>query len=70
MENRNSGGSMNNWISNQINWNNLKPKKTCLICNINEDYVCFECEDIFVKENYHNYFYNDDCEWELTKEVA
>jgi hypothetical protein len=43
---------MNNWISNQINWNNLKPKKTCLICNINEDYVCFECEDIFVKENY------------------
>jgi hypothetical protein len=19
---------MNNWISNQINWNNLKPKKT------------------------------------------
>ena len=48
---------MNNWISNQINWNNLKPKKTCLICNINEDYVCFECEDIFVKENYPNYFY-------------
>jgi hypothetical protein len=21
-----------------INWNDLKPKKTCLICNINEDY--------------------------------
>jgi hypothetical protein len=61
---------MNNWISNQINWNNLKPKKTCLICNINEDYVCFECEDIFVKKNYPNCYYNDDCQWELTKEVA
>jgi hypothetical protein len=34
--------------------NDLKPKKTCLICNINEDYVCFECEDIFVKKNYPN----------------
>jgi hypothetical protein len=41
-----------------INWNELKPKKDCLICNINEDYVCFECEDIFVKQNYPNYFYN------------
>jgi hypothetical protein len=32
-----------------INWNELKPKKDCLICNINEDYVCFECEDIFIR---------------------
>jgi hypothetical protein len=55
-------------------WYDLKPSDNndgfIYGININEDYVCFECEDIFVKENYPNYFYNDDCEWELTKEVA
>ena len=53
-----------------IKWNELKPKTECSICDIDNDYVCFECESIFIKENYPNYFYNDDCEWELKKEVA
>jgi hypothetical protein len=53
-----------------IKWNELKPKTECSICDIDNDYVCFECESIFIKEKYPNYFYNDDCEWELKKEVA
>jgi hypothetical protein len=56
-----------------IFWNNWKGgnnKMKCLNCDVDNDYVCFECESIFIKENYPNYFYNDDCEWELKKEVA
>ena len=53
-----------------IKWNELKPKTECSICDIDNDYVCFECESIFIKEKYPNYFYNDDCEWKLKKEVA
>lgn len=47
----------------------MKPNKDCKNCNTWSEYICFECEDIFMKENYPNYFYNDDCEWELKKEV-
>jgi hypothetical protein len=50
-----------------IKWNELQPKKECSNCNINNDYVCFECESIFIEEKYPNYFYSDDCEWELKK---
>lgn len=49
----------------KIKWNKLKPKKDCDNCDVWGDYVCFDCETIFVKENYLNYFYNDDCEWEF-----
>lgn len=49
----------------EINWNKLKPKNNCSSCNVWGDYVCFDCEDAFVKQNYPNHFYNDDCEWEL-----
>jgi len=41
------------------------PNKECKNCDTWGEYVCFECEDIFMKENYPNYFYNDDCEWQL-----
>ena len=43
----------------------MKPNKDCINCDVSSDYVCFETEDMFMKENYPNYFYNDDCEWEL-----
>jgi hypothetical protein len=46
-------------------FDNLTPTKDCSNCDVINDYVCFECEDIFMKKNYPNYFYNDDCEWEL-----
>jgi len=50
---------------NSINWNKLTPSKDCKNCDTWSEYICFECEDIFMKKNYPNYFYNDDCEWEL-----
>lgn len=49
----------------QINWSKLKPSKDCYNCNVLNNYVCFECESIFVNENYNNYFYNDNNEWQL-----
>ena len=51
----------------KVDWNKLKPSKVCLNCDIANDYVCFEDEDIFIKKYYPNYFYNDDCKWELKK---
>ena len=53
-----------------IKWNELKSKTECSTCDVDNDYVCFECESIFIKEKYPIYFYNDDCKWELKKEVA
>jgi len=53
-----------------IKWNELEPKKECSTCNTDHDYICFECESIFIEENYPCYFYNDDCQWELKKDVA
>ena len=40
----------------------------CKNCDTESKYICFECEDIFMKENFPNYFYNDDCEWELKED--
>jgi len=48
----------------------MKPNKDCKNCDTWGDYICFECESRFMKENYPNYFYNDDCEWELKQEVV
>jgi hypothetical protein len=51
-------------------YDKLIPNKECSTCNVGNDYICFECESNFIKQNYPNYFYNDDCEWELKKELA
>jgi hypothetical protein len=48
----------------------LIPTENCSLCNVENEYVCFDCEHNFMKKNYPNYFYNDDCNWELKKEVA
>ena len=48
---------------------NMKPNKECMNCDVSSNYICFETEDMFMKEHYPNYFYNDDCEWELKQEV-
>jgi hypothetical protein len=48
----------------------IKPKTECSTCDVDNDYVCFECESIFIRDNYPYYFYNDDCEWELRRDVA
>ena len=49
-----------------INLDFVKPNKDCTqgCDNITDNaYVCFECEDIQIKEKYPNAIYNDDCEW-------
>ena len=46
----------------------MKPNKDCMNCDVSSNYICFETEDMFMKEHYPNYFYNDDCEWELKQE--
>jgi len=43
----------------------MKPSKNCSNCDVDGDYICFGCEVNFMEENHPNYFYNDDCEWEL-----
>jgi hypothetical protein len=48
----------------------MKPNKDCRNCDTLNEYICFECEFIFMEENYPCYFYNDDCQWELKTEVA
>ena len=30
----------------------IKPKTECSTCDVDNDYVCFECESIFIKEKY------------------
>ena len=45
----------------------LIPSENCSLCNVENEYICFDCEHKFMKQNYPNYFYNDDCEWELTQ---
>ena len=50
----------------------IKPSIDCTQgCDIHNDYTCFECEHIQVKEKYPNAIYNNDCQWQLLKrEVA
>mgnify|MGYP003636658015 CR=1 FL=1 len=46
----------------------VKPNKDCTqgCDNITDNnYVCFECEEIQVREKYPNAIYNSDCQWEL-----
>jgi len=50
----------------------VKPNKDCTQgCDdiTDNNYVCFECEEIQVREKYPNAIYNSDCQWELKKEV-
>jgi hypothetical protein len=48
----------------------LIPTEDCSLCNVENEYICFDCEHNFMKQNYPNYFYNDDCEWQLKKELV
>jgi len=43
----------------------LEPNEECINCDVSTGYICFETEDMFMKKYHSNYFYNDDCEWEL-----
>jgi hypothetical protein len=47
----------------------LIPTENCSLCNVENEYICFDCEHNFMKQNYPNYFYNNDCEWELKKDT-
>ena len=46
-----------------INWNKLKPNKNCYACDITNNYICFECECLFIEKNYPNYSYHSDFGW-------
>lgn len=46
-----------------INWNKLKPNKNCYACDITNNYICFECECLFMEKNYPNYSYDSDFGW-------
>ena len=50
----------------------VKPNKDCTqgCDNITDNnYVCFECEEIQVREKYPNAIYNSDCQWELKQKI-
>ena len=42
-----------------------KPNKNCSTCDHYNDYICFDCESMQIKDKYPNAIYNDDCEWVL-----
>ncbi len=56
-----------------IDLNFVKPNKDCTqgCDNITDNnYVCFECEEIQVREKYPNAIYNSDCQWELKEQAS
>ena len=45
----------------------VKANKHCNLCDAYNNYICFDCEEIQIKEKYPNAIYNDDCQWQLLK---
>ena len=41
----------------------IEPDKNCNQCDSINDYCCFECEHIQVKNKHPNSKYTDDCQW-------
>jgi hypothetical protein len=53
-----------------INLDFVKPDKDCVSCDHYDDYTCFECESIQVREKYPNAIYDADTippEWYIKK---
>ena len=53
-----------------IDLNFLKPNKDCNSCDPRDDYTCFECEDLQVREKYPHAIYDADTippEWYIKK---
>ena len=48
-------------MTEDINLDFIKSNKDCNQCN--NDYCCFDCEYIQVKDQYPNSKYTDDCFW-------
>ena len=54
-----------------INLDFVKPDKNCNSCDHYNDYTCFGCEDVQVKEKYPNAIYDTDVippEWYIESE--
>mgnify|MGYP000479808828 FL=1 len=43
---------------------NIKPSQDCKLCDNENNYICFDCEEIQIRNKYSNIIYNNDCEWE------
>ena len=41
----------------------IKPDKDCDQCDFINDYCCFECEHIQIKDKHPNSIYTNNCEW-------
>ena len=41
--------------------------KDCNQCDFINDYCCFECEHIQMKDKYPNSKYTDNCEWVINQ---
>lgn len=52
-----------------IDWSKLKANKNCYTCDVSNNYVCFECECLFIEKNYPNYSYDDDFNWLPNKTI-
>jgi len=48
----------------------IKPNKDCQLCDQHNDYTCFDCEEIQVKNKYPNAILNNEGLWNLGNEVA
>lgn len=47
----------------------IKPNKDCQLCDHHNDYTCFDCEEIQVKNKYPSSYLNDEGIWNLINEV-
>jgi hypothetical protein len=43
----------------------IKPNKDCQLCDHHNDYTCFDCEEIQVKNKYPNSYLNNEGLWNL-----
>ena len=46
-----------------INLDFIKPDKDCDQCDFINNYCCFECEHIQIKDKHPNSTYTNNCEW-------
>ena len=43
----------------------IKPSKVCKTCDAHNNYTCFECESLQVRNKYPTATYTDSCQWFL-----
>jgi len=43
----------------------VTPNEDCQLCDHHNDYTCFDCEEIQIKEKYPNAVYDNNWGWEI-----